>query len=251
MYLRYEPDSRNGDTQKDLYQAYGLGTWADTQIPQAQKLQASSWNGTSKPLAPGNTTKLEVAATQPKSLLEDSQARSSEGVSRTKQTRRQASAAGPNKEEATVSPLLAYRDPDTESSDEEDSFKKPSDQTVAEEDVDQDDDMDPTSAYVATKLKYTSLERRLGLANKSNKKGAKSKVKGSNPSVNSDNFREYEKLEARLKERMFPLHLLICLSFPAKCPLCLLCQLNGTTYSTNGRQKHSFLLSAQNWIRKS
>lgn len=197
MYLRYEPDSRNIDTQRDSYQAYGSGSWTDAQIPQAKQLQATSNNGTTPPAAV-NTKVAEAASLLPAASLNGSPSTAVE-VSKVSQASKRSEESGSSKV-VLGSSLLAYRDPDAESSDEDEPVKDNADLSNTGFDVDYDD-MDPTSAYVAAKLRYTTLERNLGLSSKSNKKGARSKSKGSKSAMNPAEVREYESLDARLKER--------------------------------------------------
>ena len=123
-------------------------------------------------------------------------------------TPKEAEEAGKAKDKTVGSSLLAYRDPNEESSDESDSEDVQQNKTAAasSKDVmqhnDDDDDMDPTGAYVAAKLRFTSLERKLGLASKQpgKKGGAKAKSKAGAGSVDTAEMQEYQRLNTRLKE---------------------------------------------------
>lgn len=192
MYLRFEPAFTNEETQPQLYEAYGLGIWKDVQVPKAQRqplLKRLPVSTTSaQPSREANKPTQSITA-----VVDERPASSSNG-----------SATDGKKGHVpmTGSSLLAYRDPNEESSDEDEVDElrtaKPTESAAVDEG--DEDDMDPTGAYVAAKLKFTSLERKLGLSNKSGKKGAKAKAKPGMSSVDPSELQEYERLEARLRE---------------------------------------------------
>lgn len=147
MYLRFEPTS-GSEMQQDIYQAYGLGSWNEIQLPPSRK----------QPLP--NPTLVAVPPAQPSQPKVPSAITSSTaGSSRASVAAQQTPAPqviDDNKgvKASTGSSLLVYRDPNEESSDEEEA-PKPAKYPPFSEDTSQDDqdDMDPTGAYVAAKLR--------------------------------------------------------------------------------------------------
>lgn len=147
MYLRFEPTS-GSEMQQDIYQAYGLGSWNEIQLPPSRK----------QPLP--NPTLVAVPPAQPSQPKVPSAITSSTaGSSRASVAAQQTPAPqviDDNKgvKASTGSSLLVYRDPNEESSDEEEA-PSPAKYPPFSEDTSQDDqdDMDPTGAYVAAKLR--------------------------------------------------------------------------------------------------
>lgn len=192
MYLHFEPSSKGDDQSESEYQHHGQGSWADVPTMPARKPIAKS--GTITPVKPPQQAPQASASAAPK----DVPVRPPNGAN------------GSSKPESQDpgSSLLAYRDPNEDSSDEDDAA--PEQPKASTSDVkqsnsgavqsDDEDDLDPTSAYVAMKLKFTSLERKLGLASKPGKKGGKSKPKAAGTAVSITDMQDYHRLDARLQE---------------------------------------------------
>jgi hypothetical protein len=183
IYLRFEPGSNLEDVQSSLFDPYGLGKWDESQLDPGQRQPHQR----RAPVPTPAKTPISVPST-PLTQEEDVESQVS-----SKQT--------------IGSSLLAYRDPNEESSDDESESEKPTTgvaltkATSAVLDDQSDDEMDPTGRYIAAKLKVTSLERKLGLAGK---QGGKKAGKG-NPKVNASTpepaaMQEYQKLNAQLKQ---------------------------------------------------
>lgn len=192
MYLHFEPSSKGQDQSDSEYQHHGQGSWADVPTMPARKPTAKSAAVTAVK-TPQQAPQMSVP-TVPK----DVPMAPSNG----------ANGSSKPQVQSTGSSLLAYRDPNEDSSDEDDAA--PEQRKASTSDLrqsnsgdvqsDEEDDLDPTSAYVAIKLKFTSLERSLGLASKPGKKGGKSKPKAGGAAVDSTEMQEYQRLDARLKE---------------------------------------------------
>lgn len=197
MYLRFEPTSNSSDSQEDLYQEYGLGTWLDTQLPSAKKQPTPKKVTVSIPSASMSQPRSNPTnANGTPSAPQDAPAVTAPLSSRASDENKAIPKTG-------GSSLLAYRDPKEDSSDDEEVLDvKDVKQSLSARGIDQEDEdnMDPTSAYVTAKLRLTSLERMLGLASKSNKKGVKSKPKATGSASNPAELQEYEHLDARIKE---------------------------------------------------
>lgn len=206
MYLRFEPTLNSGDLQEDLYQAYGLGTWLDTRLPPAKKQHPSVGMTVPTPSAfpsqpntdPTNAIRASVMsrATPAVTLSQDNRT-----VDETKVISK-----------TNGSSLLAYRHPEEDSSDEDEvpngkDLNEPSPARGIEQE--DEDDMDPTAAYVTAKLRLTSLERKLGLASKSSKKGGKCKPKANGSAPNPAEMQEYGRLDARIKACQYLSFLLV------------------------------------------
>lgn len=199
MYLHFEPSLKTEDESESQYQHHGQGTWNDVQaMPSRKPLVKPTPVAAAEP-----RQQVAQVATMPVPVT------SKDTPAPTKPSNG-STAADTSKQQTTGSSLLAYRDHNEESSDEDESENEQPKASTSSANAtnlqsahfgDEDDDMDPTSAYVATKLKLTSLERKLGLASKPGKKGAKSKPKaGGGTSVESSEMQEYQRLDARLKE---------------------------------------------------
>lgn len=194
-----------------MYQSYGEGTWADVPVAAKQKQPPAkvSLDSTGPVLSSQQTAKGPLSSA---SATPITPAESSLGVQNGSHTTTQA------KEPAPSSSLLAYRDPNEDSSDEDeaDSEKKKklstsSTRPFLQDEEDDEDDMNPTAAYVAAKLKFTSLERKLGLTGKPGKKGtAKTKSKVGASGVDPAAMQDYQRLDVRLKEREYSLIIGLC-----------------------------------------
>lgn len=156
IYLRHTPsDQFTGNSKPDASLAYGEGYWPDDQL----SLPAKETKNIATPSASATPPPAATTAVAPVLKPDDGK----------------------------VSPkrpgLLDIRNNDSESDDE--AAEAPSNGNgkavngkfaLPAEDLDDMED-NPDAAYISTKMQITSLQRRLGLAGKGGKKGAKAKPK--------------------------------------------------------------------------
>ena len=178
MYLRYSPPA-NGVENADVetVPAYGSGYWPDEQLSMPKK--AEKKRNAPKPASP---PLLESTSATPRAVNH-----------------------APPPTSPQMSGLLAYRNGDSDS--EDDDSSKPVQQSAdaasslapSSEDLDEMED-DPDAAYIATKMQITTLQRSLGIAGKGGKKGAKAKAKPALPTQeNKAETERLQQLEALLK----------------------------------------------------